>query len=519
MINEKIQKLWPITAIEFDKSSSYTIFGAGNAGKMIASYMIYCVGLTVKFCDNDVSKQNPNLDIPIYSVERAVEEKNSIILVGFIGNNAAKLNSAYECLKEKGVSEEKFLFIDMETEIADITYHREMKSLLDRLGVAKPERIQKVEKICFLSYGFDTVKEKNITGGPIGAICMQKNYLKDNFKGISLVYPYYELERERLYADKFPHITDAILKARRIGRDNHNIIYVANDIFSAFGLYLAGANYLLIFHAQGDMVREMTMWGNKLSKVEADLFYEIEKTTVKHAHKVLFPSKGAEKYFRESFPDNIAFHSGPPLYNTINDYPIIEEVEGLKEDKSCITFLSIGQMTFLKGMDRIPAFIEKYATSSGKKVRWICVANGVLKEQVREQMDHIIQKNSNIEYINIDYKISHGQIFYLMSLCDIYLMLHRVSIFDFSTLEAMYCKKAIILSDIPGNDEFNQEDNILLLEDNYKIKDVESFIHSRLHFGSVNYEVYQKYFSQEPFKIRYYTCLEQFVDEVEKAYV
>lgn len=44
-------------------------------------------------------------------------------------------------------------------------------------------------------------------------------------------------------------------------------------------------------------------------------------------------------------------------------------------------------------------------------------------------------------------------------------MLHRISIFDFATLEAMSQHSAVILSKIGGNLDFNMNSNVIFAED------------------------------------------------------
>lgn len=498
------------------RNKNITVFGAGKAGRIIASYIKDFVGNRICFCDNNFLLHDEKAAIPVYSVEKVLMRRSNLFFVGFLKNDITKLESAKKCLSKNGITNGDIIYVDMESGILDVAYFTELKHFIDSNKPLKRRYVGKVQNVCFLSYGFNIEKEKHITGGPSGAICMQKRYLKEKYREVKLLYPYYNSEKEQLLSDKFPHITDAIIKAQRMSLEMDNTIFIANDIFTAYGLYLSGSNYILLFHAQGDIVREMTMWGSNISEEEKQLFYIIEKTTVKNAFKVLFPSVGAEQYFRDSFKEKVFFNSGKPLYNTINEFPDIDLLGNIVRDENCITFLSVGQMTELKGMDRIPQFIEKYALFSKKKIRWICVADGVLKDQVHNKMEEVMRANHDVEFINIDYKITHGQIFYLMRICDVYLMLHRVSIFDFSTLEAMYNKRAIILSSIAGNDEFNKEDNIFMLSDNYSIEEVAEFIEKRDEKGIANYAVYQKYFSEVPFVTRYYSCIDEFIMHVEK---
>jgi len=401
----------------------------------------------------------------------------------------------------------------------DEIYYSYIQTYLDGLlnNVNSKEKITTVRKVKFLSYGFDSEKEKKAGGGPLGAICMQKKCLGESVGELQLEYPYY-VETDEIPAaiNKYPHISGAIEAVRKMCGNDKDTIYIANDIFSAFGLYVTGKHYCLIFHAQGDVVKEMTMWGHNLSENIRAMIYQIEELAVANAYKVLFPSRGAESYFRKSFEQEIKFSSGNPLYNTVTDFPKPCEVEGIEADEDSVTFLSIGQMTRLKGMDRIPDFIEKYLRHTGKRVRWIVVADGVLKEEVKARIEAIRETNDRLEYINIDYVVSHAQIYYLLNLCDAYLMLHRVSIFDFSTLEAMYCKKPVILSDIPGNDEYNQDRNIMLVDDDTAMEAVVRYVSGGAEGGRHNREVYEKYFAKESFVERYVALLDEFVKFVEE---
>ncbi len=76
----------------------------------------------------------------------------------------------------------------------------------------------------------------------------------------------------------------------------------------------------------------------------------------------------------------------------------------------------------------------------------------------------------------------------------IYLMLQRVSIFDFSTLESMYCGNAVILSKIPGNIEYSRDENILLLDNKTSDDEIRAFIQKIDEIRRKNIVVYKDYF-------------------------
>lgn len=508
-----LKNLQDINEVKFCSKKKYIIFGAGRAGKLLEiNLRKKNLDLPYVFCDNNKKLQKEK-DIPVLAVDKAVEIDNGIFLVVFCRNNEEKIKSVLKCLRNNNVGNDKIIVIDINSLYG--IYIDYISKIIDKNKAKERQRISNVGKIIFLANGFNKETESKKGGGPIGAICMQKKYIGNKIGSVEIEYPYYSDDIEISIEDKYPWITEAIINAREIALKNTKAIYVANDIFSAYGLFLAGANYSIIFHAQGDVVKEITLWGNNVLDGEKEIIYDIENIALKNAHYVYFPSAGAEKYFRNSISMQLDFQTNPPLYNTINDFPTIENIEGIQGKEDFVTFLSIGQMTKLKGMDRVPEFIKRYAEVTGNKVRWIVVADGILKYQIAEDMKRIMENNSNIEYINIDYKISHGQIFYLMQICDAYLMLHRVSVFDFSTLEAMYNALPVILSDIDGNNEFNKLQNIFMVNDNINWDELESYIRKKDINGYMNRQCYKRFFSEKVFREKYSTFLTDFIMRVE----
>lgn len=156
-----------------------------------------------------------------------------------------------------------------------------------------------------------------------------------------------------------------------------------------------------------------------------------------------------------------------------------------------------------------------------KKIYWIVVANGELKNDVKNRIATInktLPEHIRIDCTIIDYVIDHQKIYQLMAESDIYIMLHRISIFDFSTLEAMYMKKPIILSDVVGNDEFNCDNNILLVSENTSNTEIKTFIAHKKDYGISNRKVYDLFFSGDAFRKRYYRVFRELIyDEIENV--
>ncbi len=509
-----------INKIEISNVDDIVIYGAGPAGKVNAAIIRDILGITnYCFCDRDEKKWNSDLPYPIISVEEAAKRKKPVFILGFYNNDMTKIESALSLLRESGIEQSAIRLIDMEDEFYNSIYANYLEKYISKMQGLRgcSETINKVERIRFLSGGFNAEKEEKGGGGPIGVICMQKKILGEYYKNVKLEYPYYNSNSEyENPINRFPYMTGAIQEAYNIASSSSETIYVVNDIFSAFGVYCAGKPYVVIFHAQGDVVNEMLLWGEKLTDIEKELIQQIEIVTVENAVKVLFPSKGAEYYFNRCFKNKINFKKGTPMYNTVTDIPLPEHIEGIEKKDDIVTFLSIGQMTKLKGMDLVPDFLGYYYEKTKKKIRWIVVAGGVLKEEVDKKMNILIQKSGgDVEYINIYNSIPHSQIFYLFSISDVYLLLHRVSIFDFATLEAMVTGKGIILSDILGNKEFNIANNILLVNDKTTIEDIETYINDNKMYGELNKRVYDETFSINQFKEMYDRFLKDFISSVE----
>lgn len=115
---------------------------------------------------------------------------------------------------------------------------------------------------------------------------------------------------------------------------------------------------------------------------------------------------------------------------------------------------------------------------------------------VKQKVDKI--NNENFETIFIE-SCSYPEIRYLLSISDVYIMFHRISVFDLATLEAMNDSKCIILSDVGGNKEFNLNDNIIFYKGSVS-KTADFFIESNLEeLKLANTLVYHQHFSNENF--------------------
>lgn len=489
------------------------VFGAGKAGSTIFSYlrMHGCRYLFV--ADNDMNKHGPiDNEYEIGSFEKSAQMNTDLYLVGFLNNDIEKIKSVIDFLYYKGISKEKIKCINFKSDWVEnfsIDYtEQKLKKL--KLNYKKEEK--KITRIVIVSTLYNEDDKKRISGGPIGAANMQRILLDDQYKEMRMECMLFPKKWEVTFAELFNKYQYILFAARFLACDaqKNDAIYISNDIYSAYALAKYEQKYILLYHGQGDLVSDMNAFGANLTGREREMFTWIEKEGIENAFKTYFPSSGARKHFLNTVNQKIKVGFTEPLYNCIYDYPK-EDFVSIKNDE-CLSFFSIGQMTKLKGMDRIPLFLERIRRCTGKKIKWTVVADGELKREVANEIRVINEQNGgkeNIDYKIIDEYLSHKKIYALMAQCDIYIMLHRISIFDFSTIEAMYMGKAVILSDIVGNDEFNIDNNILMVNEDLQDSDIVSFIQNLDSYGKKNRKVYDENFSIDMFRKRYYRAINE----------
>lgn len=491
------------------------IFGAGKAGSAMFSYLRSCGCRKLFVVDNDVNKHRMiNKEYEIGSFEKSVEMNTDIYLVGFFDNNTEKTNSVIDFLSNRGISKEKIRCIDFKSNwIRDFCVEYTEKEI-KRIKWNIQEK-KKVARIVLLGSLYNEDSKTRVGGGTTGAVNMQRNLLEEQYKGLHIecmVFPKtWETEFEELF-NKYDYVL-FMIKFLAADIKKNDAIYISNDMFTSYALSRYEQKYILLYHGQGDLVSDMNAFGAQLTDREKEFIIYIEKEAIQHSYKTFFPSKGARIHFLNTINEKIDFEETLPLYNSIYDFPVENNKKCNCSDK--LVFFSVGQMTRLKGMDRVPDFLNRVRACTGKKIRWVVVANGEMKDDVKKRIDDInstLSQSQKIEYEIIDYVVNHQKIYQMMSESDIYLMLHRISIFDFSTLEAMYMEKPIILSDVAGNDEFNCDNNILLINKNTSNEEIKDFIAHKEDYGIKNRRIYDLFFSKDKFRKRYYKIFQELLE-------
>lgn len=364
-------------------------------------------------------------------------------------------------------------------------------------------------------------------GGPGGVLKIIKDEIGGEYRGYAIRYFFesskFELPEEInnfLKKNKISNVIKRLVLADyyisniiecKIKIKNEFKIFVCHDLGSAVGAYHLGYPYYLVYHHQGSYINERESFGQKLNKIEKDLINRYEEIAFNNAKKVYFPSIGAKEEFLKTTTNKIetSNFSNDPLYNSIPNIEYdedgadkfiidnkLEKIFKVERD-SYLIFCSIGDYSYAKGLDRCLEFFNKIEIKTNKKIFWITFGS-----KVNDSIYNKIKNNlTRIEKFNYPEKIDHKIVMSILKKIDIFIMLQRCSIFDFSTLEAMFLEKPIILSNIGGNLDFNKKNNIIYF-DGINISDKDWLLNLE-KYSKLNKEVFNNFFNVTMFNKRY----------------
>lgn len=362
--------------------------------------------------------------------------------------------------------------------------------------------------------------KKGGTGGPGGVLHQVESIFKSQYKGIDLKYIYKtDIEFSRQFKkkiDKYVPGTKMVLQGceyinelfkNKTLDERHKYLFVCHDLGTACAAYLKKYPYVIVWHQQGSLLNEFKGFGDVISEEEELLLAKLENDVLSNAKRMYFPSYGAKESFKKTTKADITKinFALKPLYNTIPEEKkadlnkLLSALEiSEKELESEEVFVSIGDWTDNKGMDQIPGFLEKYVETTGKKIMWIAVGNKTnsgIYEKLCQEKDRWKFKSTLVGK-----RLPHELVLKLLEISTHYIMLHRHSIFDLSTLEAMRAENNIILSAIEGNLDFNVKNNIILVESNNFNSAINALSKTNIVEKQIlNRKIFEEYFSKRKF--------------------
>ncbi len=264
----------------------------------------------------------------------------------------------------------------------------------------------------------------------------------------------------------------------------------------------------LVYHMQGSIYNEWradTGFNSKMMQKYYDMmFWEIARGI----RYLCFPSRGSEESLVASAPelqDAVDAVEKKYLYNGVFCPPVSknEFPDWIKELASFdgYIFITVAVLNQSKAVERIPQYISALK-KIGQKVKWILIGNGVNAGLVQERIskcgieEEVIWKKGNVK---------HSELMQLFSITDFYILFHKYSIFDLSTLEAMHYGNIPVLTPVGGNKEMIIEDNGVFVSDFGDVSGLMQVINDgRLEdLAEKNREIKRRLFDEKAFLHRY----------------
>ncbi len=304
-------------------------------------------------------------------------------------------------------------------------------------------------------------------------------------------------------------------------------VYIFHD-FACFYAMKNAVNHIdrtcAVYHGQGSLFHEAAAFGLNPGDEYRSRCNILTEYVLSNAQMVCFPSEGAKEAFISTSDDHIVrilkYCEGRILYNgcspTVSEDPVIApDILELIEKKKTTgrIFISVATINEAKGVERLPVFFKDYGKDND--YLWIIVGDGSkseeLSEGIKEIMDHVLW---------IREPMPNKAIIELYEKADYYILAHRISIFDFATIEAMHMGTVPILTPIGGNKEVICQDNGFFLN-NDDIGDSRVFVEweEKQNIDDLkraNIEIAQAHFSEKSMLEGYESLVNELNDNREK---
>lgn len=301
---------------------------------------------------------------------------------------------------------------------------------------------------------------------------------------------------------------------------SENDIYFFHDVGSAF-IFLSTFPFtktVLVYHQQGSLYKEWEYFSGQKDESRKDTLDAILITTIKLIKYLAFPSKGAIESLIESEPTLKLIVENANTKILYNGYDKPNDIKlTSNEIKSVITvindgsqepvFITVAALNEAKGVERIPEFLSKVKAKHGP-FKWIIVGGGV---KAKELEDNIFRYGIEDNVMWLQQRVPHDDILALFQYTDYYILTHRFSIFDFSTIEAMSYGNIPILTPVGGNKEVIIRNNGIFLYDLSDSKDYDEFIGNQPidELKRTNMEIANELFSEKAFLKGYADIVEE----------
>ena len=224
---------------------------------------------------------------------------------------------------------------------------------------------------------------------------------------------------------------------------------------------------LVVYHQQGSLYSEHLFFGNEPNDDYEKLCFEVTKYAIEKAGLFAFPSRGAKQALLETLPEikpylektrEVILYNGcsPSVSheNSVMD-GLLEMIDKVKGE----IFVTVAKLNGAKGVELLPAFFREY----GRYVEdyfWIVIGDGPKRGELSKGISDL-----DGHVLWLDGWVDNSDIIKLYERADYYILSHRFSIFDYSTIEAMHMGCVPILTPVGGNLEMITEENGYFLDE------------------------------------------------------
>lgn len=326
-------------------------------------------------------------------------------------------------------------------------------------------------KIVSIAYRYN----KGPSGGPGGSNSLLEIYnykyqIIDNMQFVyktkilvnGLIRKINTILRKVLIIDFIEWFEKTSYKKEVMKHQTNNTVYIAHDVYSGYLCHHKKLKFLLVYHQQGSLVAEQRSFGSKVPTKIINKYNRLEEISFRNSISNIFTSLGSkESYIETSLlsPETKTYikNSSKIIYNSCFLSGEVKtpriKIDSLESE---FIFLSVTSLTHFKGVDQIPEFLSNLKNDFNFK--WILIGQGPLEDLVKS---NAMKYGIYDKLIYINDRLTQEELAYYYDNADLYIMLHRLSIFDLSTLEAMSSGCVPVLSRVGGNIEFNVNDNVV----------------------------------------------------------
>lgn len=255
-------------------------------------------------------------------------------------------------------------------------------------------------------------------------------------------------------------------------------VFICHDFRMAYVFVNKYPQYpcALVYHMQGSIYFEWHAETAINSQIMHGYYNKLFQSICEHVRYLCFPSRGTEESLVRSEP---AFKSMVErvekryLYNGVKCPEVDPNMlpEWIKQIKQMdgYKFITVANLNAAKAVQRIPEYLH-HIKEKNVRFKWVLIGNGVYAQEVNQAIkkygicEDVIWKQNNVK---------HSELMQLFSITDFYILFHKYSIFDLSTLEAMHYGNIPILTPVGGNKEMIIRQNGIFVSD---FRDVAAFM-------------------------------------------